>query len=203
MNTLNMNTHLGIKWYVFYTRIRPWLACVFTFSTIVDFLQHTEVYMSSWWLLLYLSFAIIQPILSILVYIKSNGDYIKFVQFVKLVLFFETVSTTYHQGVKLYIENDFNFGYAFASSLIIFLMLYFLWYRINVKYFDKRMVLTVGGSEFNFKKKKKEISLHKNTTKVFRTEKVLFCRKCGKKLLENEKVCSNCGTEVVEFRSCV
>ena len=30
------------------------------------------------------------------------------------------------------------------------------------------------------------------------TDKILFCRKCGEKLIENSKFCRKCGTEVVK-----
>ena len=30
------------------------------------------------------------------------------------------------------------------------------------------------------------------------TERIAFCRKCGKKLLENSQFCNGCGTEIVK-----
>ena len=72
MGELQMNKQLGTKWFTFYTKVRPWLACLMIFSTLGDFFQYPDVYLSRWWLLLYLLGAIAQPILCIIVAVKSS-----------------------------------------------------------------------------------------------------------------------------------
>ena len=44
------------------------------------------------------------------------------------------------------------------------------------------------------KNKEKRDRIEKDTS----TERVAFCRKCGKKLLENSQFCNGCGTEIVK-----
>ena len=90
-----MNKQLGTKWFTFYTKVRPWLAWLMVFSTIGDFMQYPDVYLTNWWLLLCFLAAITQPILCIAVAVKSSGDYASFVRFVKGVLLFETINMAY------------------------------------------------------------------------------------------------------------
>ena len=82
MNNLNMNTQLGTKWFTFFTKVRPWLGCIMMFSTITEFVEYTDIYLSNWWLMLYLAVAIALPVLNIMVFVKSRGDYVEFVSFV-------------------------------------------------------------------------------------------------------------------------
>ena len=42
MNDLHMNRTLGTKWFTFYTKVRPWFACVTALRTVFDFLQYVE-----------------------------------------------------------------------------------------------------------------------------------------------------------------
>ncbi len=146
----NMNQSLGTKWFTFYTKVRPWLALVSVFSIISDFMQYTDVYISNWWLLLYFIFVIVQPILCIMVFVKSSGNYIDFVHFVKGVLLFETINMSYQQGVQQYIRSVFDGGSAFVMFVIIFVIMFFVWYRLNVKYFEKRVLLHSGEAVSRF-----------------------------------------------------
>ena len=145
-----MNRALGTKWFTFYTKVRPWLALVSVFSIIGDFMQYTNVYMSNLWLLLYFVLAIIQPILCLMVFAKSSGNYIDFVRFVKGVLLFETINMSYQQGVQQYIRSAFDIGSALAMFVIMFVIMYFLWYRLSVKYFEKRILLHDGEAVSRF-----------------------------------------------------
>ena len=68
-----------------------------------------HVYFSYWWMLLYFITGIAQPVLAIMVFAKSEGNYKNFVRFVNGVLIFETISMAYQQGVQRYIK-DFEIG---------------------------------------------------------------------------------------------
>lgn len=139
MNNLKMNRQLGTKWFTFYTKVRPWLACISVFSVIADFILYREVYTNYWWMSVYFLAALAQPVLCIMVFIKSQGDYEHFVRFVKGVLLFETINMAYEQTVKQYIQNKFNLGVSLIIGFISLLLGYFVWYRLNMKYFKKRI----------------------------------------------------------------
>ena len=115
-----------------------------------------------------------------------------FVRFVKKVLLFETISIAYGLGVQQYVQNGFDVGTAFISALITVLIAYFAWYRLNMKYFNKRIVSPYDGAD-SF------VEATYTTQNVARENaKPSFCRKCGNKLFDGAKYCGKCGTEVIE-----
>ncbi|MDD6678556.1 MAG: zinc-ribbon domain-containing protein [Firmicutes bacterium] len=215
-----MNKQLGTKWFTFYTKVRPWLACLMIFSTLGDFFQYPDVYLSRWWLLLYLLGAIAQPILCIIVAVKSSRDYPDFVRFVKGVLLFETINMAYQQGVHQYLNSELQFGVAAIVFVVILVIGYFVWYRLNVKYFEKRInVIETDYLEFDpnritecksrgYRDKnffnacpqcgqyaKQYIYLNQEQPKE---ERICFCRKCGSKLIDDAVFCDKCGTKVIK-----
>ena len=223
MGETKMNRQLGTKWFTFYAKVRPWLVCFMSLNIIVDFFQYMNVYFSYWWMLLYFITGVAQPVLAIMVFTKSKGDYQDFVRFVNGVLIFETINIAYQQGVQQYVKN-FEFGTAFIIALIILVLGYFLWYRLNIKYFKKRILreeLETVNNDFssvsgphqffdsdevpstngdynvygNDIKLQKEENITTDTTPV--TQRVQFCRKCGTKLTEDALFCTQCGTKVV------
>lgn len=192
MDNLHMNRNLGTKWFTFYTKVRPWLACIGTLNVVSDFLQYVEVYTSYWWMMLYFAASVAQAVLSIMVFAKSRGDYIDFVRFVKKVLLFETMSMAYGQGVQQYIQNGFELGVAFGFCAITLLIVHFTWYRLNLKYFNKRILPTSYVTDTYEEVSDTE---QDNTTE---STKTVYCRKCGNKLLDEAKFCDKCGTEIIE-----
>ena len=223
MGETKMNRQLGTKWFTFYAKVRPWLACLMSLTIIVDFFQYMDVYLSYWWMLLYFITGVAQPVLAIVVFAKSEGDYGDFVRFVNGVLIFETINMAYQQGVQQYIKS-FEFGTAFIIALIILVVGYFLWYRLNIKYFKKRILReepeavtydfssvsrppqfsdpnevpkTYGNYNVygNDIKLQKEETITTDTTPV--QQKAQFCRKCGTKLAEDALFCTKCGTKVI------
>ena len=140
MACTNMNTQMGTKWFTFYTKVRPWLSCVFSLPFVTDFIQYTDVYLEHWWLVVYAVFSFAAPVLSVMVFVKSRDDYEKFVGFVTGVLFFESVCFPYQFCVQQYVANSmdgFSVLVIFAVALVLY---YFLWFRLNVKYFTKRII---------------------------------------------------------------
>lgn len=141
MDHLHMDRSRGTKWFTFYTKVRPWLACITSLTVITDFLQYVDVYTSCWWMMLYFFGAIAQSVLAIMVFVKSRGDYRDFVRFVKDVLMFETIYEAYSQSVQQYIQNGFDIGVTLVLGVILFVAAFFVWYRLNLKYFRKDSLL--------------------------------------------------------------
>lgn len=194
MDNLKMNRQLGTKWFTFYTKVRPWFACISAFTVIADFMQYQEVYTSYWWMMVYFLAALVQPVLCIIVFVKSQGDYEAFVRFIKGVLLFETINMAYEQAVQQYIQNEFNIDAPLVTGFIILLLGYFIWYRLNMKYFKKR--LNVITNEYPH-----DDTNHMTEFKeepIADTDRIRFCRKCGEKLLDRSQFCRKCGTEAVE-----
>ena len=139
MDKTKINRQLGTKWFTFYTKVRPWITCFFSIAIFVDFFQYTDLYFYFWWMLLYFMASIAQVVLSVIVFFKSKGDYGKFVHLAKGVLIFETINMAYQQGVQEYL-NYFEIETAILIALIVFIAGYFFWYRLNIKYFKKRLL---------------------------------------------------------------
>lgn len=198
MDATRMNKQLGTKWFTFYAKIRPWLICITTLTAIADFAQYVDVYTGHWWLLLSFVATLIHPILSIIVFVKSSKDYIEFVRFVKGVLLFEIINMSYQQAVQQYVNNDFKIEIAIIASLLMLVVGYFVWYRLNVKYFAKRAVVgpvisaehVTNLGEKSYVNVQEEIGVNGN--------EIRFCRKCGEKLIDNSQFCRKCGTQIVE-----
>ena len=173
-----------MKWFHFYTMVRPCLSCFAVLVTIADFLTYTHLYLSNWWLLLYFGSALAQPVLAILVAIRSSGnhgDYGGFVRFVKGVLLYETISMAYQAGVEQYVESTFDFLTALVVAIIIFIIGYFTWYRLNVKYFEKRMVI-----------------VHDSRT-AERPACFTRCKSCGYRNKNFFDACPQCGKYAKEY----
>lgn len=196
MDNIKMNRQLGTKWFTFYTKVRPWLACLTAITVIADFMQYQEIYTSYWWMMVYFLAALVQPVLCIMVFVKSQGDYEDFVRFVKGVLWFETINMAYGQAVKQYIQNELNIGVALIVGAIILVLGYFIWYRLNMKYFKKRILVATNAYvpiEINTNQ-----SVQQGEDLMADADRIRFCRKCGEKLIHNSRFCRKCGTEIVD-----
>lgn len=194
MDNLKMNRQLGTKWFTFYTKVRPWFACITAITVIADFMQYQEVYTGYWWMMVYFLAALVQPVLCIIVFVKSQGDYEDFVRFVKGVLLFETINMAYGQAVKQYIQNELDIGVALVVGAIILVLGYFIWYRLNMKYFKKRINVITN----DYLPDGPNSMTILNEEKIVDTDKIRFCRKCGEKLIDNSRFCRKCGTEIVD-----
>ena len=194
MDNLKMNRQLGTKWFTFYTKVRPWFACITAITVIADFMQYQEVYTGYWWMMVYFLAAPVQPVPCIIVFVKSQGDYEDFVRFVKGVLLFETINMAYGQAVKQYIQNELDIGVALVVGAIILVLGYFIWYRLNMKYFKKRINVITN----DYLPDGPNSMTILNEEKIVDTDKIRFCRKCGEKLIDNSRFCRKCGTEIVD-----
>lgn len=183
-----MNHNLGTKWFTFYTKVRPWIACLSAVAVFFDFTKYADVYFNYWWMMLYFVTIIVHATLSIVVFVKSKGDYEDFTRFVKGVLVFETINFPYQGVVQQYIKT-FSLGYAVVVGLVTLILCYFVWYRLNIKYFEKRKKPKINLS-FGFASPITNSQNHD-------FEKVRFCRKCGNELLEDSLFCDKCGTKVI------
>ena len=182
MDEPGMNPKYGKKWFFFFTKVRPFLAGLSFFFPLLDFLTNISLYLSFWWMTLAFVGGVAEVVLSIMVFIKSQGDYVKFVRFVKGVLLFETFSIAYHQGVLQYINSGFDWDYGLVAFLFAAVLAFFLWYLPNTRYFKKRIHHSAATPETN---------LPSDTQNSFS-----YCMNCGHKLSKGSNFCGKCGAPV-------
>ena len=192
MDSSQMDRSRGTKWFTFYTKVRPWLACINALPVIMDFFQYVDAYASCWWLMLYFLGEMAQVVLAIMVFVKSRGDYQEFVRFVNGVLWFETIDVAYNQGVRQYIRSGFDIVVALAVAAVIFALGFFVWYGLNIKYFRKRLLVSEYAVDNTV------VTQSYTANLIPEGAKTVFCRKCGAKLLDGARFCDKCGTEVIE-----
>ena len=171
--------------------------------------------------MVYALVAIAHPVLFILVFVKSQRDYRDFVRFVKWVLLFEIIHTAYTQAVEQYLQTGFHIDAPLIISVVMILLLgYFVWYRLNMQYFKKRIIAITYdhysddpnrvieckfcGHRYNNifnacpKCGKYEENADLNGKPAAAPNKIRYCRKCGERLNDGSRFCQICGSEIVE-----
>ena len=190
------NKKLGMKWFAFYTKVRPWLACLAAVTLVSDFVQYKEVYMNYWWLMAYFFVSIAQVILCVMVFAKASGDHKKLIRFIKGVLVYETFSTPLILAVREYVESGFAFGNALLEFAVTYAFSFLVWYRLNIKYFEKRYaVLTeanIDTATENYHLQDAENLIEPITE----PNEITFCQSCGEKFVEKARFCKKCGTKI-------
>ena len=66
---------------------------------------------------------------------------------------------------------------------LFFALAYFFWYRLNIKYFKKRINTTLIAAT--------------NEEPTYEAPATRYCTQCGSEIADNSKFCGNCGSQVV------
>ena len=136
-----INTRMGTKWFIFFSKVRPIIMCVGFNVTLMDFLKYMSTYLQNWWMLLIFASTLAQVVLGIITFVKSMGNYVSFVSFVEKVLVFEIFHIAYYAGTNFYLQSGLDIRSAAIAFMIALAIAYFVWYRLNVKYFNDRIVI--------------------------------------------------------------
>ena len=148
MNTLSAHDPLGMKWYTFYTKVRPWIL-------LVVFLLSIPTYGESLVTLMDISLVGTSVAIPVVIYVIADVAYI----IANIVLLFKTREESqemlfaFIRGLLIFELFFFSYTSMLTSSLnsqniatclfvLLFnlLLFYFVWYRLNIKYFKKRLV---------------------------------------------------------------
>lgn len=147
MSNITDRSSLGMKWYTFYIKVRPWIGLAFfllsvfaygeTFLTLMSinlvgaaFAIPTIIYVASY---------VVYTIANLILFFKErNGSGEALLGFIKGLLFFEVFYIPYGSILGQYYE-----GQSIVVSIIVLMIMmtlcYFVWYRLNIKYFRKRL----------------------------------------------------------------
>ena len=142
MDNITLNKQMGLKWFNFFTKVRPVLHFISCFFILIAVSMDPQLYLGNIFMLAYVIGTVVQCILVEISTIKAKEEnYGKFVEFVKKALVYEVIFSSYAAAAQTYFIANSNLIYALITAVENLLILYFVWYRLNVKYFEKRMLV--------------------------------------------------------------
>ena len=203
-------------WYFYFTKIRPWIQILLLFSALGDYLSDVIglVCFST------------ELILELVLFFKSFNKSPSLLGFIKTYLIVNLFIGFYNVIVSGYYEQ-YDDLLALSTTLISFIIWYFLWYRLNVGYFRRRLVQAEPEQYINYyvtypaetqsyeynsphssnvqtrlvpveSKQQAEYAVNYSEEKQsLKSAPPHFCTECGAKLSEGSKFCHNCGTKVM------
>lgn len=137
MDVTSINKSLGTKWFTFYTKVRPIFICIsaviMSVASFVDILLGIYPFLAVGDILLY----VLQFALAIKTTILSKKDYTVFVSGVKRILLSESFFFVTVDAVELQVQTmDI---WVEVTILITSTLFAYFWYRLNIKYFERRL----------------------------------------------------------------
>ena len=216
---------LGMRWYKFYAKIRPIIACIL-------FLLYAFAYFDTFAVLM--NFTLVGPLTAILTIIAIVSSIAYFIlnvmlavkaseyqadnlgaipdelfKFIRAFLIFETIYNTYTYSLGQYYNYGKDFMSVAIATLLAALLYYFVWYRLNIRYFKRRhapasfaleRTPTISSVETIENPAEvapvDEATVREGNAVATDIPQIKFCRKCGSRLIEGAHFCNQCGTEV-------
>ena len=134
------NKEMKNGWLVFYTRIKPWfsilLGVIWSGAMIPANLDNFSV----WWIAGYCTLPLLVAVVSFLCCLLYGINYKKYVHLIKVSLFVDLFVIAFMMSVDM-IEILWKYSHlAFGWFVFVFLVGYPTWYKLNVKYFEERIV---------------------------------------------------------------
>ena len=214
MENITLNREKGLKWFYFFTKVRPVLYFFSCIMVIIEISMNPQLYLGNIFMLVYVVATLVQCVLVEFSAIKSSEDnYGDFVRFVKKVLLVEIFCSAYSTGALSYFVYNSQLIYSLLAALNNLIVLYFLWYRLNVRYFEKRMLVEEPITTRLRPKKVKEEEIEEyydededylddeidsDSDYELSEESKRSCYVCGLELDEDDVFCQRCGTRVDE-----
>ena len=118
--------NLGMKWYVFFAQVRPWLSIISSITT----LGSNGTNKAS------LIFPCITIILEFILFIKSFGKAPGLLNFIRFYLIFNFCTG----AIAVLASDELSAGLGYAGLLLIIVIWFLAWYRPNINYFKRRLI---------------------------------------------------------------
>ena len=134
------NKKMKNGWLIFYTKIKPWFSMLFGIIWAWLYIPINLDLFNIWWIAGYCTLPILPAVISFLCFTFSGTNYKKYVNLVKVSLFVDLFTISFLVSVDM-MEVLGTFGhYAVGWFIVMFLVGYPTWYKLNVKYFENRIV---------------------------------------------------------------
>ena len=164
-----MSEKIGMKWFNFFTKWRPWISFVFTLLIIINLMGYTEyrmAYFGNIFLFIGLIGTFINTILGLILFFRVKKQKANNFNFIKRILIFETIFMSYQSAIS---SNSQTIDELIVMGIIMLLITYFVYYKNSVKYFYKREEIFVKDNltenkverDENASEIKKEATIHK------------------------------------------
>ena len=214
-----MEEKLGMGWFEFFTKWRPWIMFSFTILLVINAMgYYHDVYLGNIFGLISFIGSIVETILNLNLFFKVKKSNKNILDLIKAILICDVVFSTY----QVIIGNTYeDITHLAIMTTIIAIASYFLWYKTNIQYFDKRLNLKKESIEANseqnsiiineqkvreinfsnpnevvlrdrsnsFNTFSEDVRVHKDTDKK-------YCTNCGKEIEKNWKYCNYCGNKL-------
>ena len=201
---LTMNPTMGKKWFIFYSRVRPWFIIFSALAICMNAVLYTSFYINNIFLFITLLASMAQFTFAIRIFIWSYKDYEDFVKLANCSLILDIFTIPYSFSIQLYYEKACAPGPTVIIGTVILLLTYLLWYRPNIMYFRKRLyrastVVTPKVSVQANRISTADNAPHTNNDPHLdlqvKTSKRKYCSNCGEKVDPITKQCSGCGKQ--------
>lgn len=134
------NQNMKNGWLMIYTRIKPWfsilIGLIFAFVMIPANLDNFTV----WWITGYCTLPVLAALVSFLCLSFANMNYKKYVKLLKISLFVDLFTLAFLMSVDM-MNILWKYSHlAVGWFILVFLVGYPTWFKLNVKYFEARVV---------------------------------------------------------------
>jgi len=146
IDVIDKENNLGMKWYNFIVKVRPWIVLAFTSLIFVGTLNSISALLNyQVWgpvlftlnlisIISYVGNAAVQMMLFVSAKKKDKNLLGK----IRFVLIFDICYIMYDTLMRnIYIGSEVN--YIVVNLLVVLALGYFIWYKLNIKYFKKRL----------------------------------------------------------------
>lgn len=133
----------GMKWYNFFTKVRPWIVIAATVilligsgNTLLDINNIGATLLLFNWI--YILASLISAALQMILFFKEKNQDPNLLSFIEITLVYDFLFSTYAYVILEY-QAGLSFGVIAVVVLALVLFEYFVWYKCNMKYFEKRL----------------------------------------------------------------
>lgn len=134
------NKEMKNGWLIFYTKIKPWFSILFGIIWAWLYIPINLDLFSIWWIAGYCTLPILPAVISLLCLIFSGINYKKYINIVKVCLFSELFVVAFLSTIDI-MQFLWKYSlYGLGWFVIVFLVGYPTWYKLNVRYFENRIV---------------------------------------------------------------
>lgn len=150
---------LGMKWYTFYVKVRPllglaiFISSIFTYGETYLMLMNINFVGAAFAIptIIYIVLDVAYIIANMILFFKERNEFGEsLLGFIKKLLVFEVFYIPYSSILGQYYEGQ-SIMVCMVVMLIWIAISYFVWYRLNIKYFRKRLAPELVNSTANGK----------------------------------------------------